>query len=96
MGDAPAHIKKPLPFVPPEGASILVPDFECDYIIDYDYHTKSLNFIATDASIFTLIHFCIAAYEMHENSVVFAETVKALAKFVACHLFVPSVPGLTA
>lgn len=21
MGDAPAHIKKPLPFVPPEGAS---------------------------------------------------------------------------
>lgn len=84
-GRCTAHIKKPLPFVPPEGASVLVPDFEHYYTVDYDYRIKSLNFIATDASIFTLVHCSISGGKMYKNTAFFAETFKTLAKVVDSH-----------
>lgn len=84
-GLAPAHIKKPLPFVPPGGASILVPDFKQYYILGDAYYSKSLYGVAGVATIFPLVQCSISGGKMYENTALFAETVKALAKVVDCH-----------
>lgn len=80
----PPIIKKPLPFVPPEGASFLNPDFEQDYVFCNErVNFKPFNGVAPDtASLFPFARYGIAVFEADNNTAFLAEIFKALTKFV--------------
>ena len=85
MGAAPPVIRSPLSFVPPEGASLLVPNFKDDYVIFNERgNFKPLNSVAATASLFPLARYGFTVFEVDNNTAFIAEIFKALAKFVEC------------
>ena len=71
--------------MPPEGASILVPDFEGDYVTDEVHYLKMFDGIAATASIFPLTGYGITVVKVDNDKAFLAETSEALAKVVDCH-----------
>ena len=85
MGAAPARNKKPPQFCATGGASILVPDFEDDYVFCNERgNFKPLNSVADTASLFPFIGYGITVFEVDNNKAFIAKIFEALAKFFEC------------
>lgn len=81
----PPVIRSPLSFVPPEGASLLVPNYKDDYVFCHERDNfKPLNSVAATASLFPLKSYVITVLEVDNNTAFIAEIFEALAKFVEC------------
>lgn len=82
----PPVIRSPLSFVPPEGASLLVPNFKDDYVFyNEGGNFKPLNSVAATASLFPSMDYGITVFEVDINTAFIAEIFEALAKFTECH-----------